>query len=180
MQRTRDFVIALFFSLSCIPTLCSCCTTQPCFDMIAWFGWLSVEATSLMSFHSLGSFLPILEWFCESNTSCVLYGVSAVVCVKTQQKTPLMSSHLNSFSQFFRVFSLRCRRLNQLSASLLGGKTINIRIEIRTVGSFFRMGTRACNRRGCTSSKERANIHVFMEIFDPPNLANYKIKKPSA
>ena len=42
VQRTRDFIAALFFSLSCIPTLCSCCTTEPCFDMTsrAWLDWV--------------------------------------------------------------------------------------------------------------------------------------------
>ena len=38
----KRFHSALFFSLSCIPTICSCCTTESFFDMTskAWLVWL--------------------------------------------------------------------------------------------------------------------------------------------
>ena len=40
VQHTKDFIAALFFSLSYIPTLCSCCTTQPCLIWLTGLYWL--------------------------------------------------------------------------------------------------------------------------------------------
>ena len=91
---------------------------------------------------------------------CVV--LSAMVCLQTLQKAPVMSSsytsQLNSFSNSLNIFS----SLSKAELTLykpLGGRLSNIRI--RTVGSLFQMDTRAFTR-----SKERANIHVFMQIFD--------------
>ena len=169
VQRTRDFVAPLFFSLSCIPTLC-----KPCFDMTskAWLAWVWRLLLSWAFIVSV-AFFQFWNGFVTQTPPVCCVAHSAVVCLQTRQKALLMSSsytsQLNSFSQFFE-YSLRSRRLNQLSTSLLGGRFSNIRIG-RTVGSFFRMGT---------SSKERANIHVFCRyLIDPPNLANYQKNYPS-
>ena len=42
VQSIKDFIAALFFSLFCMPTFCSCCTTKSCFDTTsrAWLGWV--------------------------------------------------------------------------------------------------------------------------------------------
>ena len=161
MQHTRDLIAA---PLSCMPTLC---TIEPCFHMTSR-SWLSWEWRLLPSwaFILTVAFIQFLKSF-VTQTPPVAVWHSLLWSIYKLCKTDHWCLHciLASWKSFPSSFLLHCRRLNQLSTSLLGGRLNSIRAGIRTVGSIFRMDIRACNRRGCTSSKERANIHVFIQIF---------------
>ena len=114
---------------------------------------------------------------------CVCTLCTGVVCLQSLQKAPLMSSsytnQLNSISQFFEFFHLCYRRLYQLSTSLLGGRLNNIRIGIRTVGSFFRMVLELATEEDVLApKKERISMSSCRYLIDPSNLATYKKKTP--
>ena len=87
VQHTRNFYAALFFSLSCIPTLCIRCKTEPCFDMTsrAWLAWVWRLLLSWAFILSV-AFFQFWNCFVTQTPPVFCVALSAVVCLQTLHK----------------------------------------------------------------------------------------------
>ena len=77
-----------------------------------WYDWqgltdLSVAATSFMSFHSLCSFLPILERFCDPNISCVPCGTLCCGLFTNSAKKHHWCLH-HTLARYYLILLLLC------------------------------------------------------------------------
>ena len=102
VQRTRDFIAAIFFSLSCIPTFCSYCTTEPCFDAAsrAWLAWVWRLLLS-WAFVLPVAFFQFWNGFVTKTPPVCSVALPAMVCLQTLQKHHWCLHHaLASWTRF--------------------------------------------------------------------------------
>ena len=168
VQRTRHFVAALFFSICSMSLLCSCCTSECSCDLTSR-ALLALLWGPLLSWAFIFSvaFFQIRKGFATQTPPVCCVELFAVVCLQSWQKAPstssLYSSQLNSFPS--SLSTLFCLPKAEASFYRLLWKGF-IMIKIRRVGFINPTETNAWKRRGSASSKERADVHILVQIFD--------------